>query len=128
MAQKILQVIETAYRATIEEQDDPALWLAQSLRNNGLDVHVLLRGNAVNYAVRGQDSSGLVFGDRKQTQPPRIEDDLARLSQSGVRVYIAEDDLNPRGLVLPDLVPTVVPVRATALAGLFREFDQVWQW
>ena len=60
------------YRATLEEQDDPALWLAASLSGNGLITDVLLRGNAVNYLVQRQDAGGLTFGDWQQTQPPRI--------------------------------------------------------
>jgi hypothetical protein len=128
MAHRILQVIEAAYRATLEEQDDPALWLAQSLQNSGLDVHVLLRGNAVNYAVRGQDASGLVFGDRPQTQPPTLEEDLARFVRSGAHVYVAEDDLSPRGILAADLVPAVTSVRVAALPYLFDEFEQVWRW
>jgi predicted peroxiredoxin len=128
MANRILHVVASAYRATLEEQDDPALWLAQSLRNNGLDVHVLLRGNAVNYAVRGQDASGLVFGDRAQTQPPRLEEDLARLLRSGTKVYLAEDDLGPRGIKASELIEGITPVRVGGLPALFAEFEQVWQW
>ena len=128
MASRILQVIETAYRATLEEQDDPALWLAQSLRNSGLDVHVLLRGNAVNYAVRGQDASGLVFGDRRQTHPPHLEADLARLVKAGVHVYLAEDDLGLHGIRADELIEGITPIRTSGLPALFSEFEQVWQW
>jgi hypothetical protein len=39
------------------------------------------RGNAVNYAVRGQDAAGLAFGTWRQTQPPRLADDIAALAQ-----------------------------------------------
>ena len=128
MAQRLLQIIGTAYRATLEEQDDPVIWLTQVFHGQGADVHVLLQGNAVNYAVRGQDAAGLVFGDRKQTQPPHLEADLGRLVAAGAKVYLAEDDLAVRGIRPSELVEGITPVHAAQLPSLFREFDQVWAW
>ena len=77
---RILNIVETAYRGTLEEQDDTVVWLTHAMHAAGADLTVVLRGNAVGYAVAGQDASGLTFGDRRQTNPPRLEEDVAKLA------------------------------------------------
>lgn len=125
---KILAIVETAYRATLEEQDDPVLWITQALRGAGADIHVLLRGAAVNYGVRGQDASGLTFGARAQTQPPRIERELEALKTKGISVYYVEDDARARGIGPDELVGGLTAVRGESLPSLFRGYEQVWHW
>jgi len=126
MADKVLAIVETAYRATLEEQDDPIIWLSHSLRGAGADVHVLLRGAAVNYGVREQDASGLAFGARAQTQPPRIDHDLTSLIAKGADVYYVRDDAAARGIVGDDLIEGLTPVSADDLPALFSNFQHVW--
>jgi hypothetical protein len=128
MAKRILQIVECAYRATLEEQDDTVVWFTHAIRNGGADVTVLLRGQAVNYAARGQDASGLAFGDRKQTHPPDVAGDLVKLIAKGVDVYVVGDDLTSRGLATGDLIDGVVPIRAGDLAPLLGRHDLVWHW
>jgi sulfur transfer complex TusBCD TusB component (DsrH family) len=125
---KILSIIATAYRATIEEQDDPIVWLSHAMKGAGADLDVLLRGNAVNYAVRGQDASGLAFGDRRQTQPPRIDHDVAKLITRGVRVFLVEEDLTARGIESSSLIAGAEPVAFPDLPRLLGAYDQVWHW
>ena len=128
MPKKVLQVVESAYRATLEEQDDTVVWITHAMKGAGGDFNVLLRGNAVNYAVKGQDASGLAFGDKKQTQPPRLADDLAKLLEKGVAVYVVSDDLADRGLERSHLIAGVKPTSRDELPTLLDSFDQVWHW
>ncbi len=128
MAKKILHIIETAYRATIEEQDDPVLWISHAMKGAGAHLAVLLRGEAVNYAVKGQDASGLSFGAKKQTQPPRLERDISSLIDKGVDVQIVEDDVAKMGLEKSDLIPAVKGVKEAGIPSLMNNFDLVWHW
>ena len=128
MAKKVLSIIATAYRATLEEQDDTIVWLTQAMRGVGADVDVLLRGNATNYAVKGQDASGLAFGARQQTRPPRLDQDVGRLAAKGARVFLVEEDLAERGIDRSELIAGVEPVGQAALPALIAAYDQVWHW
>jgi len=125
---KILNIVETAYRATIEEQDDTVLWLTHMLKNAGADISVLLRANAVNYAVKGQDASGLAFGEIKMTRPPEIDKDVEKMIQKGVPVYLVEQDVNERGLSDADFVSGIKKVKREAMPELIDQHDQVWHW
>jgi sulfur relay (sulfurtransferase) DsrF/TusC family protein len=128
MPKRILQVVDSAYRATLEEQDDTVLWITQAMKGAGGDFSVLLRGSAVNYAVRGQDASGLAFGAKRQTQPPRIAEDVAKLIEKGIEVFVVSDDLAERGLERGDLIAGPKPVSREELAKLFAPYDMVWHW
>jgi sulfur relay (sulfurtransferase) DsrF/TusC family protein len=125
---QILNIVETAYRATIEEQDDTVLWLTHMLKNAGADISVLLRANAVNYAVKGQDASGLAFGETKMTHPPEIDKDVEKMIQKGVPVYLVEQDASERGLSEADFVSGIKKVKREALPELIDQHDQVWHW
>ncbi len=125
---KTLQIIETAYRATLEEQDDPVVWITHAMKGAGADLDVLLRGNAVNYAVQSQDASGLAFGAKRQTQAPRIADDVKSLVDKGVGVFIVEEDVAERGLERTDLIAGLKPVSRVGVAKLFEKYVRVWHW
>src|SRR5258705_13073604 len=83
---KVLNIVEAAYRGTLEEQDDTVIWICHAMKGAGADIDVLLRGNAVNYAVKAQDASGLSFGAQEQTQPPQTAGDLIKLKGKGARI------------------------------------------
>jgi len=125
---KVLNIVEAAYRGTLEEQDDTIIWICHAMKGASADIDVLLRGNAVNYAVKAQHASGLAFGDAQQTQPPKLADDLAELKTKGVKVYLVEDALSERGIAASELIDGMDLVPRRQLAKLFAEYDQVWHW
>lgn len=125
---KVLQVVTSAYRATIEEQDDTILWLTQAVRNADGALDVLLSGAAVNYALAGQDASGVTIGPWRQTQPPHIEDDIARLINRGARVFAVAEDVAVRGIASRQMVSGVSVIKREQAAALMGEYDQVWRW
>jgi sulfur relay (sulfurtransferase) DsrF/TusC family protein len=120
--------VETAYRATIEEQDDTILWFNHILKNAGADIAILLRANAVNYAVQGQDASGLRFGELSQVNPPKIDKDVAALIEKGVPVYLVKEDAEERGLSDGDLITGIKKMARRELPALFDQHDQIWHW
>jgi intracellular sulfur oxidation DsrE/DsrF family protein len=128
MSKKILQVIESGYRATVEEQDDTVVWFTHAMKGGGADVAVVLRGHAVNYGVKGQDASGITFGDKKQTQPPDLAGDLARLLSKGVEVYVVEEDVTSHGLVTSELIGGLRPIARSGLPALLGRYDLIWHW
>ena len=125
---KILNIVETAYRGTLEEQDDTVLWLTHALKNAGADIAVLLRANAVNYALKGQDASGLAFGEIKMAHPPEIDKDLDKMIKKGVPVYLVTEAAKERGLSSQDLLAGIEKVSRKDLPQLIDQYDQVWHW
>jgi sulfur relay (sulfurtransferase) DsrF/TusC family protein len=125
---KVLQIVETAYRATAEEQDDTIIWIAHAMRGASAELGVLLAGNAVNYVTAEQDASGLTLGAWRQTQPPVPAQDVAALIRKDVPVYCIKEDLAERGLLEGKLLEGVVLMSRAQMPRLFAEYDQVWRW
>lgn len=125
---KVLQVIQSAYRCALEEQDDPVVWITHALKGAGAELDVLLRGNAVNYALEGQDASGLSFGDLAQTRPPCLDRDIASLVDKGVDVYVVTEDLVERGIDRANHVGGIKHIERSGVSHLFSKYDQIWHW
>jgi sulfur relay (sulfurtransferase) DsrF/TusC family protein len=125
---RVLQIIEPAYRATLEEQDDTVLWFTRAIRGAGASADVLLIGTAVSYAARGQDAAGLEIGTWIQRHPPAIELEVRKLLESGARVAAVSEDLEERGIATGSIIDGVERVTRKALSGLFGQYDRIWKW
>ena len=123
----ILNVIATGYRATLEEQDDTILWLSTVLQNNGADVGVLLRGNAVNYLVQ-QECPPLKIGSTGINHPPKINEDLRRLNAKGAQTFAIREDLEERGIDQQRCISEVQLIRRADVPTLMDDYEQVWHW
>jgi predicted peroxiredoxin len=122
-----LSIIERAYRATIEEQDDVALWFSHAMKSGGAQVAVLLRGDAVAYASKAQSAGGLRFGDLL-VKGPSLARDVTAMIERGIRVFVVPEDAAARGIRGVDMVPGVEVARRGALAKIITEFDCVIRW
>jgi sulfur relay (sulfurtransferase) DsrF/TusC family protein len=129
MAKKTLNIVESAYRAVMEEQDDTILWLLAAMQAAGAEHTVVLRGNAVNYAVAGQGAPGLTIGAWRQRQAPRMDNDVIDLvKKHNIPVLVIEEDLAVRGIEPAELVPEVELLSSKMLPKHMTEYEIISHW
>lgn len=124
---RYLSVVEKAYRATVEEQDDTAVWFTHAIKNAGADVTVLLQGDAVCYAQPGQNAAGLRFGTKEVRVPPELDKDIAALAAKAP-VFVVSEDLADRGIPEGAILPGLQRVSRAHVARLVADHDRVIHW
>ena len=125
---RILNIVTTAYRATLEEQDDTILWLARAVRNAGAETGLLLRGDAVNYLVKGHEAGQFSFGSKRLAHPPQLDRDISAIVASGTPVFAIAEDLQVLGIRHEPHVDGVRVLARADLPKLFEQYEQIWQW
>jgi sulfur relay (sulfurtransferase) DsrF/TusC family protein len=125
---KHLNIVSSAYRATIEEQDDTVVWVTHCLRNAGADIDMLLCGAAVNYPAAGQQVAPVTIGGRTQKHGPDVHEQIRTFVGNGSKVMAVREDLDERGIDHRRLLQEVQVIDRKALPSLLKNYDRVWHW
>jgi predicted peroxiredoxin len=125
---RILSIVTTGYRATLEEQDDTILWLTRAVKNAGAEVGLLLRGDAVSYLVKGHETGRIAVGSKRLAHPPQLDRDIAAIVATGTPVFAVAEDLQVLGIRHEPHVEGVRVLPRTDLPKLFEQYEQIWQW
>jgi hypothetical protein len=125
---KVLSVIDSAYRASLEEQDDAGLWFSAAVAKAGVEITLLLTGNAVNYATTGHSSKPLKLGGGEIAHPMDPNVDIKRAAGFGCTTFFVKEDAQERGIEPSMLMDGVEGISRDGLADFVDKFDDVWHW
>lgn len=123
-----LAIVERAGRGAIEEQYADILWLCRVLMRMRLQTSVLLRGNAVSYAVRKPEPITLDIAGQRMPAVWQHDRSVADLLREGVPVYVSDEDCGRLAIANEDLVPGVVRTSGAGIAQLCHTHDRIWYW
>lgn len=127
MAKNILSVLSHTEYGNLEDSDI-GLFASAFAPVANQNLTLLLREDAVNYAVRGQDGSGIKIAGTPVQPGFMIETDLKALQHTKIPVYVVREDLEERGLKQDDLIPGVQLMSKNELGRFVDRFDTVWNW
>ena len=127
MPKKILSVLSHTEYGNLEDSDI-GLFASAFAPVAGQTMSLLLREDAVNYAVRGQDGTGIKIAGAVVQPGFMIETDLQSVNQSNVPVYAIREDLDERGITPEEVIGGVKLMSRTEIGRLVDQSDVVWNW
>ena len=127
MAKNILSVLSHTEYGNLEDSDI-GLFASAFAPVTGHQMTILLSEDAVNYAVRGQDGTGIKIAGGTVQPGFLIETDLQSVQDSKIPVYAVREDLEERGLSEGELVKGVQVIRRGEFGKFIDQFDTVWNW
>jgi hypothetical protein len=129
MAMKVLEIVETDSSRQAGGGGRSGLAAhTRALRRAGAEVHLLLRGAAVVYAVRGQGDAAPQSANQVSPETGSPDREVVSLVQKGTNVYYIEDDARARSIVADQLVAGCKPVRRSDLPTLLHGYERIWRW
>jgi len=127
MAKKILSVLSRTEYGNLEDSDI-GLFASAFAPVAGSHMTLLLAEDAVNYAVRGQEGTGIEIAGGKVQPGFLIETDVKAVKDSGIPVYALREDLAERGIAEQELVQGVALLSRKEYGKFIDQFDTVWNW
>ena len=127
MPKNILSVLSHTEYGNLEDSDI-GLFASAFAPVTGNQMTILLSEDAVNYAVRGQDGTGIRIAGGTVQPGFLIETDIRSVQASSVPVFILKEDLEERGVQTRELVEGVKLLSRRELGRFIDQFDTVWNW
>jgi len=127
MPKKILSVLSHTEYGNLEDSDI-GLFASAFAPAAGSALTILLTEDAVNYAVRGQEGTGIKIAGGTVQPGFLIETDVQSVQASGIPVYALREDLEERGIRDGELVEGVRLMSRRELGRFVDQFDTVWNW
>ncbi|PYT09908.1 MAG: hypothetical protein DMF49_00680 [Acidobacteria bacterium] len=127
MPKKILSVLSHTEYGNLEDSDI-GLFASAFAPVAGHPMAILLRAEAVNYAVRGQEGTGIRVAGAPVQPGFLIEGDIQSVQESDIRVFAVREDLDERGIQEDELVPGLSLIGRHELGSFIDAFDLVWNW
>ena len=127
MAKKILSVLSHTEYGNLEDSDI-GLFASAFAPVAGQQLGLVLREDAVNYALRGQDGTNIKIAGVPIQPGFLIETDLKSVQQTNIPVYAIREDLEERGIKPEEVIDGVKLMSRRELGKLIDQYDTVWNW